>query len=96
MVEVFKTNVTDPVKARWLVNQIHQTYKEYTANFDLQDCDRILRVKSEREVVEPGRLIALLKAAGCEAEVLQEEEPLRLWVQTKVNLRYLGSLVENN
>lgn len=45
MVEVFKTNVEESVHACMLVDQIHKTFKNYKANFDLEDCDKILRVE---------------------------------------------------
>ncbi len=44
MIEVFKTNITCPEKAKQLVKQIHQNFAAYKANFDLHDCDKILRV----------------------------------------------------
>ena len=51
MIEVFKTNVDDRVQANLLVDQIHQTYSDYKANFDLEDCDKILRVASSTDFV---------------------------------------------
>ena len=46
MVEVFKTNVKDRDQAKMLIDQIQKTFTDFTANFDLEDCDKILRVKS--------------------------------------------------
>src|SRR6185436_12317587 len=43
-VEVFKTNVADPERAKWLVDQIERNFTNCKVNFDLDDCDRILRV----------------------------------------------------
>ena len=54
--EVFKTNVNTSRYANKLVNQIHKTFKQYNANFDLDDCDKILRVDSD-----PGTSILLIK-----------------------------------
>lgn len=73
MVEVFKTNVTAPRHARRLLHQIHATFQEYRANFDLEDCDKILRVESRGRFIQPARLIQLLQAAGFQAEVLPDE-----------------------
>jgi hypothetical protein len=73
MVEVFKTNVADRLHATMLVDQIHQTYTYYKANFDLDDCDRILRVKSLSGPVQPALLIHLLNLHGYSAEVLPDE-----------------------
>ena len=72
-VEVFKTNVKDWKQARALVRSIHQAFPTYQANFDLEDCDHILRVACDKEEVFSSGLIFLLKDFGCIAEVLQEE-----------------------
>ena len=72
MVEVFKTNVKDRAQAVMLIQRIHETFTGYKANFDLEDCDRILRVRSVTGVVESFRLIHLLKELGCHAEVLPD------------------------
>ena len=70
MIEVFITNVDDPGHATMLVERIHQQFGHYRANFDLQDCDRILRVVSYREHVDSATLISLLNDHGFHAEVL--------------------------
>ena len=72
MIEVFKTNVCHPDHANMLIEQIHRTFMEYKANFDLEDCDRILRVKSATGQVQPSLLIGLLRDYGFQAEVLPE------------------------
>lgn len=72
MVEVFKTNVKDGRQALLLLERIHAAFAGYKANFDLDDCDRILRVRSISGSVEIYHLIALLKELGCHAEVLPD------------------------
>ncbi len=72
MIEVFKTDVEDRDHARMLIMEIHQQFADYRANFDLSDCDRILRVKSASGPVEACLLINLLKEFGFEAEVLPD------------------------
>ena len=72
MVEVFKTNVTNPDQANRLIDQIHHACREYKANFDLEDCDHILRVKSATGRIRSSFLIDLLKNAGFRAEVLPD------------------------
>ena len=70
-VEVFKTNVGDPERAKWLVDHIERNFTNCKVNFDLDDCDRILRVVFE-EQIQSDLLIDLLKNAGCVAEVLPD------------------------
>lgn len=73
MIEVFKTNVKDNHHAHMLLEKIHSSFSDYTANFDLADCDNILRVKCTSGVVEPGLLIDLFRQCGFYAEVLPDE-----------------------
>jgi hypothetical protein len=71
MIEVFKTDVETDHHARMLVHLIEQRLG-YHANFDLSDCDRILRVQCKDGCVHTS-LISLLKEYGFYAEVLSEE-----------------------
>ncbi len=75
MVEVFKTNVERHDHATMLVDQIHQVFTEYKANFDLDDCDKILRVKSTSGLVHSSPVIELLNYYGFQAEVLSDDVP---------------------
>jgi hypothetical protein len=70
MVEVFKTDVKDPDQANMLIDQIHKNFIDYKVNFDLEDCDKILRVKSEKDLIQSSPLIDLLNSFGFKAEVL--------------------------
>jgi hypothetical protein len=73
MIEVFKTSVNDPFIAGNLIAQIQARFKDYLANFDLEDCDLILRIKSANEHVDAPAVISLLAINGFEAEVLPDE-----------------------
>ncbi len=73
MVEVFKTNIEDSHQAIWLISKIHETFSHYRANFDLDDCDHILRVKCSEGLVEAQVLIRLLEKYDCTAKVLKDE-----------------------
>jgi hypothetical protein len=74
MVEVFKTDVSEAEHARILLQEINVKFTEYEVNFDLEDCDRILRVKSDGGIVDSTALIELLKGYGYNAEILPDEE----------------------
>ena len=67
MVEVFKTNVECPEKAAALLDRIHAAFDACKANFDLDDNDRILRVKG---AVLKEKIVAILAAQGFECEAL--------------------------
>ena len=70
-IEVFKTNVADPERAKWLADQIESNFSNCKVNFDLDDCDRILRVEFEGKI-QFDLLIDLLRNVGCKAEVLPD------------------------
>lgn len=74
IIEVFKTNVETGEQAAYLVNLIRESFPEYTVNFDLDDCDRILRVKSS-EAVPENVLVRILNQNGFDAAVLTDEVP---------------------
>ena len=59
-----------------LVQEIHKAFSEYMANFDLQDCDRILRVKCRKGTIRACAVIDLLKNFGFSAEVLPDDCPV--------------------
>ena len=71
MIEVFKTDINCPDLAKQLVEQIHKTFVSYQANFDLEDCDRILRVVSHNGTIT-AYFIDWLKTCGCHAEILPD------------------------
>jgi hypothetical protein len=70
-IEVFKTNVADPERAKWLADQIERNFANCRVNFDLDDCDRILRVAFEDDI-QADLLIDLLNNVGFMAEVLPD------------------------
>jgi len=72
MVEVFKTNVNNLRWATATVKALHSSFYPYKANFDLEDCDRILRVESENGTLKVAALLKFLKERDIQAEVLPD------------------------
>lgn len=68
MVEVFKTNVEAHDESARIIEELLQRYPQSRINFDLSDCDRILRVEGEN--VHAGGIIELMAAIGYECEIL--------------------------
>jgi len=73
MVEVFKTNVKYQEEADGIVDQIRQSFEDYDANFDLEDCDKILRVCSATKKIDSKLIIKLVQSAGFTAEILDDD-----------------------
>jgi hypothetical protein len=74
MVEVFKTDVTCPNLATEVLNRIHGQFGKCKANFDLQDCDRVLRIIAPGKIASHELIEALLQM-GVSAELLNDDVP---------------------
>ena len=68
MVEVFKTDVEDSLQAQHILDRLQEKYPGYEINFDLEDCDHILRVSGTS--ISVPCIISLLKNLGFLCEVL--------------------------
>jgi len=71
MVEIFRTNVANKNKAKKIEDAVHSNF-DYKVNFDLEDCDRILRVESNDGRLDVFKILQFLKCQGLEAEVLPD------------------------
>ncbi|PAW92321.1 hypothetical protein CKK33_01955 [Mucilaginibacter sp. MD40] len=67
-VEIFKTNIESREQANKVLRLLKQQAPELSCNFDLDDCDRILRVKSDKICLE--KIIRILQGNGFECEYL--------------------------
>ena len=76
MIEVFKTNIAQQWEAQKLIEEVQTVFAGYIANFDLDDCDNILRVEFESGIIQSEILIEFLNTFGCLAEVLPDESEL--------------------
>jgi len=69
MVEVFKTNVEETSEANKLVALLLQHFPGSKINFDLHDCDKILRVEGKDFMTE--KLVMLVHENGFTCKVLE-------------------------
>lgn len=69
MVEVFKTNVEDPAQAAKLVGLLQKHITNSSVNFDLEDCDKVLRI--EGPDVSPQLVMGVLKDYGYKCQPLE-------------------------
>lgn len=75
MIEVLKTNVSTHFQASQLIELIRNTFPGYEASFDLDDCDKVLRLVSKTEMIQSVLVIVLIKNFGFYAEILSDELP---------------------
>jgi hypothetical protein len=68
MVEIFKTNVQDSNHAEQIVTMLSHHFPSFMINFDLHDCDKILRVKGESIPID--EIETLVSSKGFQCTVL--------------------------
>ena len=68
MVEIFKTNITEDDHAAAIISMLQHHLPACVVNFDLEDCDNILRVKGENFC--NNQIIELLRQFGFTCSVL--------------------------
>jgi hypothetical protein len=69
MIEVFKTNVETAGDASSMIQMLLGYFPASRINFDLQDCDKILRV--EGKDFSSDKVMALLKENGFHCAILE-------------------------
>jgi hypothetical protein len=72
MVEVFKTNVLKKAQSKMLLSILSDAFPACKINFDLSDCDKVLRV--EGDPIDASPIMILVKEYGFTCEVLEGEE----------------------
>ena len=68
MVEVFKTDVQKKAQGKMLVCILSEAFPSFKINFDLSDCDKVLRVEGDN--MEALRIMILVKEHGFTCEIL--------------------------
>lgn len=68
MIFVFKTSVKSKTEIRFLGSYLNTLLQEARWNFDLDDCDKILRIESQAEISDA--TIKLLQTKGFECQEL--------------------------
>lgn len=69
IVEIFKTDVFDQVEANQLIAVLMQQFPGCRINFDLDDCDKILRIEGENLLCD--RIKMIVNENGFLCEVLE-------------------------
>lgn len=69
MIEIFKTNVQASEQAEELVNLLQQTFPGNKINFDLDDCDKVLRIEGKNVISR--NVMNILKERGFMCNLLE-------------------------
>jgi hypothetical protein len=68
MVEAFKTNVQKKAQSKILLCILSEAFSSFKINFDLSDCDKVLRVEGDN--MEALRIMILVREYGFKCEIL--------------------------
>lgn len=68
MIEVFKTNVQEAAQSEMMVGRLLEHFPDSVINFDLEDCDKILRIHAA--VISNHKIIEVLNSHGFHCEAL--------------------------
>ena len=69
MVEIFKTNVKKRKRSEKVVSLLSKKYPDLWINFDLEDCDKILRIEGDNFC--PIRITKKMQKLGHKCLVLE-------------------------
>ena len=72
IVQVFKTDVPDRETARVITFLLQRDFSQCRINFDLDDCDRILRIESRQTSVDEMEILLLVGGCGYHCEPLRD------------------------
>jgi len=72
IVKVFKTDVQDQLVAGHIILFLQQIFSHCRINFDLDDCDKILRIESQQGSIEEAEVQLLIARCGHHCEPLQD------------------------
>lgn len=75
MIEIFRTNVRTQKEALFISECLKREFPECKANFDLEDCENILRFESKQQGPDPNAIISLVAGHGFQIEILPDELP---------------------
>jgi hypothetical protein len=69
---VYRTTVASRQEANRLIGQLRRFFPDCCISFDLEDCDRVLRVESPGDSIPTDCITALLQQSGYECEPLPD------------------------
>jgi len=72
MVEIFRTNVKNKRMAGRVLKALQTHLPAFYFNFDLDDCDRILRAQSSGCPVECTKIIQIVKGHSIEISLFED------------------------
>ncbi|GIZ08162.1 hypothetical protein [Flavobacterium sp. UMI-01] len=75
MIEIYRTNIIKEEDAQQMLRQLRQFFPHYKIDFDLEDCDHILRVETFEETLDNDAILRVVTDDGFYIEILSDEIP---------------------
>lgn len=69
-IHIFKTNVNTKKQAKAVFDILLNTFPNFIINFDLEDCDKILRIETEK--INNQKIISILNKHGFNCAILSD------------------------
>lgn len=70
MVEVFKTSILGDWVANLVVASLQAQFPSYKINVDMEDCDKILRIESDKESINAAKITEVVQGFDVAIEAL--------------------------
>lgn len=71
-VRIFTTNIECVKDVAVVIKALNEIYPQFIVNLDLEDCDRILRIESQNEVIYASKIIKVVKEKGFECTIFKD------------------------
>jgi hypothetical protein len=71
IVEVFKTNVGSKRAAKIILEEIGFHQPNYKCNFDLEDCDKVLRIENSSGKIDAQLVFSILEKNNYKGAILE-------------------------
>ena len=71
-VNIFKTNVSDLLAATHIMLALQRIFPGCKVNFDLDDCDRILRIESQLDLISDAEVQLFMAENGYDCTPLSD------------------------
>ncbi len=72
MIEVYKTNIEKRKAAKRVRKMLHQKFPDLLINFDLEDCDNIMRVENREGYFDVDLILQQVSEMDFCIEILEE------------------------
>ncbi|WPR70363.1 hypothetical protein SLW70_10455 [Flavobacterium sp. NG2] len=72
MVEIFKTNIINKEQIKRVVNKIQEKFPYYKIDFDIDDCDKILRIENTNNKIDSEQIINVVSGLGFFIDILAD------------------------